>query len=872
MQIRYGEVLRVIYTDNNPNLLYGIEVKILNSDPISTKDPETSTSVITAKPLNINFKRMPIVGEIVALINAPTSYSSGLRNTTDIYYFDVVSAQSYTHHNAVPTVSRVTAQFTATGGDANQYQEAGSGNTNVPSTPKIDVNFTENTNVQPLQPYIGDVIIEGRYGNSIRFSTSPKAGTFTLNPKWNSGQASAPITIIRNTLQRTPPSKVNGFTTEDFNTDDSTIILSSGQELEFTTDSTTLSAAKSNQLTSWETERFGTTPQILATSGRIILNSRTKEIGLLSKAGIFLSTNTAVAIDAATKFAVESPKIELGNNATEPLILGNAFNSWMTQFITNLSTVTPIHPVVGPCLPLASTPQWPTIVSLLSQIPTILSQVAFTKKVAGVSSPNTVTIPKSDFTLTEQQVQEKTVQKEELRAVYEQDSLTPQEKSAVADKHNTTERELVNSQSINSSIEPVITPEIASETAKTINTVVYAGTVNEVDALPTPIDDIEEPEIEVDDTDYEYLENNNVDSTVDTFIETQLTEASKQKGVDVARIALQDVGITDLPIGSKTGPRVDVYLQNINCRPGRSEWGNGCIATWTKEAGLPLPTDNISSANGWYTWAKDTGRWSVTPMIGSIAVYGFKKPNGKFNCHSMGIVIEILEEGRILTVEGNVNSQVVQVEVNVNTILGFIIPSEESLDIPTVDYDEEVDYEKLEDARASAGPATATQKSLIRKVISATLSRGATSSRCARYTYNHALNWKRAVKNQSLYNGAAYAAGGNANSSVYHQNLVKLGWSFIRRANNVSKNELRKYINTNENFNVGDIICYWCLTDTSKSYGKYGHTQIYTAGYQDGARSNWSTDNNSNYNAGFVYGRSPENSKWQFVHLRAPSA
>ena len=66
------------------------------------------------------------------------------------------------------------------------------------------------------------------------------------------------------------------------------------------------------------------------------------------------------------------------------MILGNAFKTWMENLILTLSTITPISPV-GPCVPLAATPQWAGIESLKAQIePLLLSEVAFTKKKAVV--------------------------------------------------------------------------------------------------------------------------------------------------------------------------------------------------------------------------------------------------------------------------------------------------------------------------------------------------------------------------------------------------------------------------------------------------------------------------------------------------------
>ena len=46
-----GEVLEVIYTDDNPNLVYGIKVKVLDGQSYTDVN---SAAIITAVPLNFN--------------------------------------------------------------------------------------------------------------------------------------------------------------------------------------------------------------------------------------------------------------------------------------------------------------------------------------------------------------------------------------------------------------------------------------------------------------------------------------------------------------------------------------------------------------------------------------------------------------------------------------------------------------------------------------------------------------------------------------------------------------------------------------------------------------------------------------------------
>jgi hypothetical protein len=60
--------------------------------------------------------------------------------------------------------------------------------------------FVENTFVKSLKPQEGDIIIEGRHGQSIRFGSTNKFDKITPKNEWSIGNSNAgdPITIIRN--------------------------------------------------------------------------------------------------------------------------------------------------------------------------------------------------------------------------------------------------------------------------------------------------------------------------------------------------------------------------------------------------------------------------------------------------------------------------------------------------------------------------------------------------------------------------------------------------------------------------------------------------------------------------------------------------
>ena len=150
----------------------------------------------------------------------------------------------------------------------------------------------------------------------------------------------------------------------------------------FEQSSKSLSANKSVQIDSWQKENWGKTPQLMLSSGRIIFNSSQKEIIAFAKNGIGLSSETNVAIDAKQTVVINGgQKILLGTNATEALVLGTSWQTWMNNLITALGTIFVIDTVTGaPTTPLTASPSWASVASLQAQLPTLISDSVFTKK------------------------------------------------------------------------------------------------------------------------------------------------------------------------------------------------------------------------------------------------------------------------------------------------------------------------------------------------------------------------------------------------------------------------------------------------------------------------------------------------------------
>lgn len=711
-----AEVKEVIYSDATPTLIYGVRVKILDDQPV---EDEESPNVVTAVPLNYNVLRIPIVGEVVLVLRAPSSFATGVRNSQTLYYIDVVSLQSSTHHNALPTIANKKSATAEQSNNSDNYNESSSGNTKQESDPKLDSDFQENPTAKPLQHYVGDVIFEGRYGQSIRFSTTPKSGKFTVAPRW-SGSAGNPISIFRNSRQGTDTKRINDFVTEDFTKEDNILVLASGQNIQFEQASGILDAINSKKITSWKDENWGTTPQALLSSGRIVFNSTQKEIIAFAKNGIGLSTETSIALDAKESISINSAKIELGVDADEPLILGNKWKSWAESLIDDLGKLTVVTPA-GPSSPLSASPQWPTIASLKSKIPDLLSESAFTKKSATStgSSSKFSSLPEPNFKLTEEEVKKKEEEKEAAKEKAKDPALTKEEQDANKDVANRAEQEIKTQEAVKAPAPVSVSTDDIIENASEPKTVAHNNKITEEEQKKID-EEVAQPEsegstgdktgtestgdlenwvadYEIDETPEDPEVEFDFESTDYTVTTPSATFSEPYKvpqeiidfGIKVATIANNDETnlVKEDPIGSNGlgSDRIKVMMANVNCNPGNAPWHAAAVATWCKEAGLPIPAEGQSTVQGWLKWGRDTNRFTLTPIVGSVIIIGTSSTDADNkqieNATDIGVVVQVIDETRVLCCQV-LTGEVKLTEVNIKATLGFILPSDKDLPKP----------------------------------------------------------------------------------------------------------------------------------------------------------------------------------------------
>ena len=151
-----------------------------------------------ALPIFPNIKHYPLINEIIYIVQLTSTNLSTNLSANRYYYFPPLNMWNSQIHNAQPGYDEdpsndaaQTVDYDASfQGEVRQIQDNSS---NI----FLGTTFVENANIYPLLPYEGDIIYEGRWGNSIRLGSTVKNANNPNN--WSSvGKNGNPIFILRN--------------------------------------------------------------------------------------------------------------------------------------------------------------------------------------------------------------------------------------------------------------------------------------------------------------------------------------------------------------------------------------------------------------------------------------------------------------------------------------------------------------------------------------------------------------------------------------------------------------------------------------------------------------------------------------------------
>lgn len=192
---------------------------------------------LIARPANANLKQYPIVGEIVQLIQGPSDKMNDSPSERELFYLPAYNLWNNSHHNVFPNL--ITYSKSAARPDVS-YKDVRNGIAKGSAKPTqvalgLGDTFKQKADLRNLQPFEGDLTIEGRWGHSIRFgSTTLKSNI--KNPWSSQGADGDPIVIIRNGQGKQDTSIVGPVepwipVVEDINTDGASIYLCSTQAI-----------------------------------------------------------------------------------------------------------------------------------------------------------------------------------------------------------------------------------------------------------------------------------------------------------------------------------------------------------------------------------------------------------------------------------------------------------------------------------------------------------------------------------------------------------------------------------------------------------------------------------------------------------------
>ena len=311
-------------------------------------DPTIPKQYIPAYPISPNIKQYPLINELTYLISLPGSDIISNPNSSIPYYLPPINVWNSQYHNAIPAASVLPPN------QKQDYPQIDSGSYRRVTDSSTEINlgktFDENLSIYPLLPYEGDIIYEGRYGNSIRLGST--VGNAIIPNEWSNGvsyENGDPITIIRNGQGNNDENIKNDKspwipTLEKINQDKSSIYLTSTQPLPlFPANVNNSSFSKSTPPTNVEQYEGN---QIILNSGRLVFNAKSDSILALANTSIQLSCGETLGVNAK-QISLAANKVYLGSSEgiegeggkIQSVVLGENLNAVLREMSTFLQTL-----------------------------------------------------------------------------------------------------------------------------------------------------------------------------------------------------------------------------------------------------------------------------------------------------------------------------------------------------------------------------------------------------------------------------------------------------------------------------------------------------------------------------------------------------
>ena len=277
------------FNDSNNNELDQLTITVRTISDVNVRIYKN------VRPANLHDLSIPLPGEHVLIFTGLRQESNTRDRRYDWYYLTTYSIQTTVNNNLLPGVT---------------YETTNSNGTELSTAWTKQI--SEKT-ISILQPFPGDRIIQGRWGNRIRLSSTIKTQDTVISksPSWtrNTGRDGDPIIVLSNTKNN---NSSTDFITENINTDYSSLYLTSTQEL---TGYTVVKSLK---------QENGYQSQLIGVADRINLNAKTDSVTINAPNNIELNTDKVVfGTDINKEDGIYSTELyDVLNNILNVLISG----------------------------------------------------------------------------------------------------------------------------------------------------------------------------------------------------------------------------------------------------------------------------------------------------------------------------------------------------------------------------------------------------------------------------------------------------------------------------------------------------------------------------------------------------------------------
>ena len=368
-----AEVIDIILNSSHPLYESDLDIGTITFRSINSFN-SSANDVGTAIPKNPYIKIYPLKHEVVTITKSLSINSSVNQGSVSYYYDYATNIWNGLNQNSLPYSTRdVTLDNKQ---DPTQFTGNQPTTNNSDSLISLGDTFKESKSIQQVQPYEGDIINYGRWGQSIRFSSTVPQSNNTWSLKGSSGD---PITIIRNHKS----SQNSNFTIEDITNDDNSIYLCSGQLINLKLSSTNFKSFGINSTSNTYKSSYNLqTPdqyannQVIINSDRILFNARNDSVIFAAKQAIGLSSNGTINFDSTGPLIANCDKYYFGIDAKEQGLLGNKSTTLLNNFITEVTKLQVITPM-GP-MPI-SPDNIANLQKIASQLKSLLSQTFYLK-------------------------------------------------------------------------------------------------------------------------------------------------------------------------------------------------------------------------------------------------------------------------------------------------------------------------------------------------------------------------------------------------------------------------------------------------------------------------------------------------------------